>query len=343
VGAQPVTDRGFTAYREEMNGRWANLSLAVLVPLATLSGLGLFLFSEGPVLLIAVLHGTLGLGLLALVPWKGAVIRRGLRRRRPGRDVSVLLLWVVLLAVLTGVAHLVSLTAADLPVTTMQLHVGAGVVATLLTLVHAVQRPIRVQRTDWGRRAVMRSGVVAAAAAGMGLTAAATAAGLDRAGSRRATGSFRTPEVPVTQWFLDAVPTIDPAAWRLTLATPAGDRQLSLTDLNGGDEVGAVLDCTGGWWTDQLWGGTRLARLLPEVAPGTTVQVTSATGYARRLPLGDDVLLATTMAGVPLSAGHGAPVRLVVPGRRGYHWVKWVDRVEVVPGPWWLQPPLPLR
>jgi hypothetical protein len=326
-----------------MNGRWANLSLAVLVPLATLSGLGLFLVSEGPVLLVAVLHGTLGLGLLALVPWKGAVIRRGLRRRRPGRDVSILLMWVVLLAVLSGLAHVVALTAADLPVTTMQLHVGAGVVATLLTLVHAVQRPIRVQRTDWGRRAMLRSGVVAAAAAGMGVTAAATAAALDRSNDRRLTGSFRTPQAPVTQWLFDAVPTIDPATWRLTLQTPAGERHLSLADLGGGDELRAVLDCTGGWWTDQVWGGTRLARLLSEVVPGTTVQVTSATGYARRLPLGDDLLLATTMAGVPLSPGHGAPVRLVVPGRRGYHWVKWVDRVEVVPGPWWAQPPLPLR
>jgi hypothetical protein len=326
-----------------MNGRWANLSLAVLVPLATLSGLGLFLVSEGPVLLVAVLHGTLGLGLLALVPWKGAVIRRGLRRRRPGRDVSILLMWVVLLAVVSGLAHVVALTAADLPVTTMQLHVGAGVVATLLTLVHAVQRPIRVQRTDWGRRAMLRSGVVAAAAAGMGVTAAATAAALDRSNDRRLTGSFRTPQAPVTQWLFDAVPTIDPATWRLTLQTPAGERHLSLADLGGGDELRAVLDCTGGWWTDQVWGGTRLARLLSEVVPGTTVQVTSATGYARRLPLGDDLLLATTMAGVPLSPGHGAPVRLVVPGRRGYHWVKWVDRVEVVPGPWWAQPPLPLR
>jgi hypothetical protein len=326
-----------------MNGRWANLSLAVLVPLATLSGLGLFLVSEGPVLLVAVLHGTLGLGLLALVPWKGAVIRRGLRRRRPGRDVSILLMWVVLLAVLSGLAHVVALTAADLPVTTMQLHVGAGVVATLLTLVHAVQRRIRVQRTDWGRRAMLRSGVVAAAAAGMGVTAAATAAALDRSNDRRLTGSFRTPQAPVTQWLFDAVPTIDPATWRLTLQTPAGERHLSLADLGGGDELRAVLDCTGGWWTDQVWGGTRLARLLSEVVPGTTVQVTSATGYARRLPLGDDLLLATTMAGVPLSPGHGAPVRLVVPGRRGYHWVKWVERVEVVPGPWWTQPPLPLR
>jgi hypothetical protein len=326
-----------------MNGRWANLSLAVLVPLATLSGLGLFLVSEGPVLLVAVLHGTLGLGLLALVPWKGAVIRRGLRRRRPGRDVSILLMWVVLLAVVSGLAHVVALTAADLPVTTMQLHVGAGVVATLLTLVHAVQRRIRVQRNDWGRRAMLRSGVVAAAAAGMGVTAAATAAALDRSNDRRLTGSFRTPQAPVTQWLFDAVPTIDPATWRLTLQTPAGERHLSLADLGGGDELRAVLDCTGGWWTDQVWGGTRLTLLFPEVMAGTTVQVTSATGYARRLPLGDDLLLATTMAGVPLSPGHGAPVRLVVPGRRGYHWVKWVERVEVVPGPWWTQPPLPLR
>jgi hypothetical protein len=326
-----------------MNARWANLSLAVLVPLATLSGLGLFLFSEGPVLLVAVLHGTLGLGLLALVPWKGAVIRRGLRRRRPGRDVSVLLVWVVLLAVFSGLAHVVALTAADLPVTTMQLHVGAGVAATLLTLVHAVQRPIRVRRMDWGRRILLRSGAVVAGAAGMGLAAAATGAALDRSGDRRLTGSFRTPQPPVTQWLFDAVPTIDPTTWRLTLETPAGERSLSVTDLSGGDEVRAVLDCTGGWWTDQVWGGTRLVRLLPEVAPGTAIEVTSATGYARRLPLSDDLLLATTLAGAPLSAGHGAPVRLVVPGRRGYHWVKWVARVEVVAGPWWAEPPLPLR
>ena len=326
-----------------MNGRWANLSLAVLVPLSLLSGVGLFLVGDGPVVLVAVLHGGLGLGLLALVPWKRVVVRRGLRRSRPGRDLSILLTWVVLVALFTGGVHVVGLTAADLPVTTMQLHVAAGVAATLLTVVHAWQRPVRVRRTDWSRRALLRGGAVAAAAAGLGVTATATGVALDRAGDRRSTGSFRAAEVPVTQWFLDAVPTIDPVTWRLTVDTPAGERRLSLADLGGGDEVQAVLDCTGVWWTSQVWGGTRLARLLPEVAPGTTVVVTSATGYARRLPLADDLLLATTMAGAPLSAGHGAPVRLVVPGRRGYHWVKWVERVEVVEGPWWAQPPLPLR
>jgi hypothetical protein len=325
-----------------MTGRWANLALAVLVPSALLSGVALFLVGSGPVWLVAVLHGGLGLGFLALVPWKRVVMRRGLARQRPGRDVSVTLTWVLLATVLSGLAHLVGLTAAALPVTMMQLHVTAGVVATVLTVAHAVQRPVRMRRTDWGRRALLRGGAVTAAAAGLGVAAATTGSALDRAGDRQATGSFRVSpdQAPVTQWFLDTVPEVDVGSSRLTVVTAAGARQLGVTELQAGDEVRAVLDCTGGWWADVVWSGTRLSRLVPA---GATVLVTSTTGYARRLPVEDDVLLATTMGGQPLTPGHGAPVRLVVPGRRGYHWVKWVERVEVVDGPWWAQAPLPLR
>ncbi len=71
----------------------------------------------------------------------------------------------------------------------------------------------------------------------------------------------------------------------------------------------------------------------------------SATGYARRFPLdeADDLLLATHVEDETLSAGHGFPLRLVVPGHRGYDWVKWVTEVEVSSEPGWLEPPLPLR
>ena len=62
-----------------------------------------------------------------------------------------------------------------------------------------------------------------------------------------------------------------------------------------------------------------------------------------RLPGPGGVLLATHVAGRPLLGGHGGPARLVVPGRRGFWWVKWVVAVEVSDEPWWWQPPLPLQ
>jgi DMSO/TMAO reductase YedYZ molybdopterin-dependent catalytic subunit len=42
-----------------------------------------------------------------------------------------------------------------------------------------------------------------------------------------------------------------------------------------------------------------------------------------------EALLATHVGGERLSHGHGFPLRLVAPGRRGFQWVKWVERVEV--------------
>jgi DMSO/TMAO reductase YedYZ molybdopterin-dependent catalytic subunit len=56
-----------------------------------------------------------------------------------------------------------------------------------------------------------------------------------------------------------------------------------------------------------------------------------------------EVLLATRIGGEPLRDGHGAPARLVVPGRRGFWWVKWVERIELSDTPDWAQPPFPLQ
>jgi DMSO/TMAO reductase YedYZ molybdopterin-dependent catalytic subunit len=72
--------------------------------------------------------------------------------------------------------------------------------------------------------------------------------------------------------------------------------------------------------------------------------VHSVTGYWIRYPASDidRLLLATNVGGAPLSAGHGYPLRLIAPGRRGYWWVKWVDRIELQATPWWWQPPFPV-
>jgi DMSO/TMAO reductase YedYZ molybdopterin-dependent catalytic subunit len=150
--------------------------------------------------------------------------------------------------------------------------------------------------------------------------------------------------MPITQWFTDAVPRIDASAWRVRVSAGSVSRELSADKLAGADTVRAVLDCTNGWYSEQTWRGTRLDRLLPQDAGGS-VLVTSVTGYRRRLPAADasGLLLATHVAGAPLSAGHGAPVRLVAPGRRGFWWVKWVTAVELSDEPWWLQSPFPLQ
>jgi DMSO/TMAO reductase YedYZ molybdopterin-dependent catalytic subunit len=225
------------------------------------------------------------------------------------------------------------------------------VATAALLVVHAVGSRQRPRRTDVSRRALLQTGGLAVGAAALW---AAVEGGLRLTGApggrRRGTGSHERGSgdpaaMPVTQWFTDAVP--DDAGDVLELAVGGRTTRLRAADLDRGDTVSAVLDCTGGWYATQEWRGVRLDRLLAgtELPGDGSVDVVSVTGYRRRLPLADagSLLLATHAAGRPLSAGHGAPVRLVAPGRRGFWWVKWVRRVEVVDAPWWLQPPVPLQ
>lgn len=59
--------------------------------------------------------------------------------------------------------------------------------------------------------------------------------------------------------------------------------------------------------------------------------------FARSLPVADalhpDTMVATHMAGVPLSVDHGAPARLIVPGWYGMASVKWLTRLEAITTP----------
>jgi DMSO/TMAO reductase YedYZ molybdopterin-dependent catalytic subunit len=65
------------------------------------------------------------------------------------------------------------------------------------------------------------------------------------------------------------------------------------------------------------------------------VSVVSHTGYRWSFALADAsrLLLATHIGDDALNHDHGAPVRLVAPGSRGFQWVKWVARIEVLEDP----------
>jgi DMSO/TMAO reductase YedYZ molybdopterin-dependent catalytic subunit len=220
----------------------------------------------------------------------------------------------------------------------LNVHVFAGVALLPLVLAHAAwrweSRPAIADVAD--RRAALR-------ALGLGIGAVVATAALDRIGpARRATGSraaasFSGNDFPLTIWSFDRVPEIDAASWRLeisgAIASPAALSYAQLLALPAVERV-AVLDCTGGWWSEQRWRGVALSDLLAPRGPlpgARRVDVVARTGHAWSFDLGEatDLLLATHVGGETLSAGHGYPARLVAPGHRGFQWIKWVARIEV--------------
>jgi DMSO/TMAO reductase YedYZ molybdopterin-dependent catalytic subunit len=301
---------------------------------------------------VIVAHGALGLGLLVLAPWKSAVARRGLRRHRPGTGASVSFAALVLVALATGIGHSTGLLRSFGPLTAMQVHVAAAVGTVPFALWHVFARPVRPRRTDLSRRVLLRAGLLGAGslAAFGGLAAIVRFAGLP---GRRArfTGSYPVEgaEFPVTQWLGDAIPVEVAGSWRLSVVVRGEPvAAMSLEELAAmGKSVRAVIDCTGGWFAARAWHAVRLDRLLDAagVAGTRSVRAISVTGYSRLFPMADTsgLWLATAVEGGPLSQGHGAPARIVAPGRRGFWWVKWVTALDATDAPWWLQPPFPLQ
>jgi DMSO/TMAO reductase YedYZ molybdopterin-dependent catalytic subunit len=153
----------------------------------------------------------------------------------------------------------------------------------------------------------------------------------------------------------------DAHTWRLKVDGEAGKSiELSLADLKKlpAAEATCVLQCAGngrGLYTPTLpgvqwrfgaagnarWRGVRVRDVLQRAGVNAAAKHLHVFGsddppgkvppFHRSIEMEkamDDALLAYEMNGAPLPVAHGAPLRLVVPGWAGDHWMKWVVRLS---------------
>jgi DMSO/TMAO reductase YedYZ molybdopterin-dependent catalytic subunit len=296
---------------------------------------------------VFAVHDVGGLAVAGVLVWKlRRVWPRLLRRWERRTTAGVAALTLVGSALVTGIAWS---SGAQLFVGGYNLlawHFALGAALTVAVAVHAIVRAKPLRRRDLaGRRQLLVAGGVAAGAYVTWLLQRPVSGWLGlRGGRRRFTGSYEAAsysgnEFPSTSWVADNPRPLDSKSYRLELGGLVAEPiSVPLAELDLSDAVEATLDCTGGFYSRQRWHGVRLSRLLERAGPlpsASHVRVVSHTGYRWSFDLRDArrLLLATRVGGESISHDHGAPVRLVAPGRRGFQWVKWIVRLEVHDGP----------
>ncbi len=143
----------------------------------------------------------------------------------------------------------------------------------------------------------------------------------------------------------DLTPAIDREQWSLRIGGMVKHaRAWSFEDLmkQPQTKMVATLECigntVGGYSIGTAeWEGVKLNHLLDEAGidpRAFDLVLRGADDYSDSFPLSraleDDVLLATTMNGVPLPPDHGYPARVIVPGIYGMKHVKWLTGLELV-------------
>jgi DMSO/TMAO reductase YedYZ molybdopterin-dependent catalytic subunit len=160
--------------------------------------------------------------------------------------------------------------------------------------------------------------------------------------------------VPGGGWRIYSVqsplPTFDPLTYRLRVhglvERPVTLSWRHVARLPGVAQV-STFHCVTGWTIDHVhWEGIRASTLAALVRPKPSARfvtfqslegpyVDQLTREQFELP---DTMLARRMDGKPLTRGHGAPLRVVIPQMYGYKGVKWLTEIrydaEAQPGFW---------
>jgi Oxidoreductase molybdopterin binding domain len=334
--------------------RFTNISILVLLGILTLSGVYGLLW-QLPEWLYEV-HRIAAWALVALIPWKAAIALQSLRRGLDWRFDRSLMLGISLtlaamaLTVLTlgflwtwRIGPLI-LWLGPYGDTLISYHWMLALILLAPLAIHVWRRWPKPKQIDFtGRRNVLK--LIALGGVGVAGWGVAELVAKQRqipASPRRFTGSREEGSwtglaYPVTTTIPFDTP-IDPAQWTLRIEG-AVNNPLTLTyaDLlaRPATDLTATLDCTTGWYTNQIWRGVPLTDLLTEAqihAERVTIQLKDVLGYAAYYSYEEaaEIVLATHSGGQVLDHVHGFPVRAAAASRRGWQWVKWLTIVEVV-------------
>jgi len=342
-----------------MNGvnlRFINTLILSLLLVLTLTGI-YGLFFPFPSFLFE-LHRIAAWTLILLIPWKVIISMRSLGRgvdRRLDRNVMIVVSVVAAIATVTVIIFGLIwkwnlgeyyVWIAGYGYTAIGWHWGIALYLLLsLFALHAWRRWPHPKKTDFmGRRQALKLlGLGTVAIAGWGISEALARTLQDKDVPRRFTGSreegsFAGNVHPVTSGPNQGSIKLDSSTWKLSLKgavktplTLSYDDVLALS----GSEVTAILDCTGGWYTTQIWRGIRLTDLLEQAeirkdAIGVVLKGVFEYTAPFTLAQAQEILIATHVSDQVLNHSHGFPLRAVVPSRRGWHWVKWLTEIEVV-------------
>jgi sulfoxide reductase catalytic subunit YedY len=172
--------------------------------------------------------------------------------------------------------------------------------------------------------------------------AAASAAGLSAADSK---GKLLLPsdeadELGFRLMWYNPAQALDVSRWQLNVhGLVEKPQSLTLADLRHlpQESQSSRMKCVQCWSARTNWGGFRFGHLLETAKPLKTakaVRIDCADKWYEYFSiqelLSPRVLMALDMAGKPLADRHGAPLRLIDPGRYGYKSAKLITSVEFV-------------
>lgn len=350
-----------------MRTPWVNLLLLVLLLGQLVSGYAGLTNGFASRAWFLWVHGIGAYAIILLCVLKAGIIMDSLRRRRRWSLARTGFIVLIILLLVVTVLGLVWTFVGPIYVagfSLVSLHIYLAVPLILLLAFHTwrMRFVLRLPETT-ERRNVLRWAAFALAGGVAWFSVGRAKAWLGLEGAeRRFTGSYEQGSFggrfPSVSWIADRPPPISRQSWLLVVDGAVEEPlRLSLDQLRAMalEEVVATLDCTGGWFTAQRWYGVPVSELLAMaglLGSARSVTFEAVSGYKRRFSVeaSKGFILALGLLGggetidrQPLSHEHGAPLRLVAPGRRGVEWVKWLGRLRVnETGPYW-QSPLPLQ